>query len=633
MSDPPADDAFEDVAALLAFAVPAAAGALVAGGSMGFYDAPELASCGAGLGVSHPPGHPLFVLFGALASMLPIGPVPMRIALAGGLALGLVGRLAFSLALPLARSVAGPRAPRWMPWLALGHVLGGTLGVAVLRQASRAEVYALAALLAVGSAAAALAPSMSAAARARLAVLVVALGGANHHYIAITAVPAALMAVVDRGRASRVRDLPRVVAAWAAMGAAGLAAYGLLPLRASAAASLVRVRTVGDLVWTVTARAFQKNTGSGVLGDYREHLLDVIDWLGASLSPLGLLAGIAGVVIVARNRVSSGVRLGVVVLAGVLARAWLGSVAGNPDAAGCRAPAVVLLGVLGVAATARAWRAIDEAPAAPEGPSSSNRWLLRLVLVVAPAVVFVPMGAKAIASTLGDRGDAPEVMTAADLAALPARAVVLAYAPDTVFRLRYAQLVEGERPDVLVVPAPFVPWPGTTNALLGRDASLVAVVRDFLSHGAPRMPDLMELAARRPVRLELDPHDILWAVPVVVPRGTFAEVRTEPTSMIAVHAAATAQRQAVDALRAALALSPGADGEPRIAEYVLWRAYHDALFFAARGARSEARTAVATARTLAPDARELVGLAQALEGSGDGPVDITPFVVQGVGHP
>jgi hypothetical protein len=604
-----------DHAPVLAFLVPALVGVLAGGESMGFYDAPELAACAAGLGATHPPGHPLFVAVAGVATLVPVGTLALRVTLLGALCVGLMGRLAYGLTLPLATAVLDGPTPvahrRWIPWLALGHALGATLGVAVVRQTSRAEVYALAGLLAALTVYLSAAPGVgSAAARARLGVLALALGGTNHHFIALTAAPVAILSLVDRVREGGARAVPRMLFPWVTLGALGLFPYTLLGLRARAAASLVRVRTVGDLVWTVSARAFQKNSGGGVPGSFREHLLDVVDWVGRSLTPLGLIAVTAGVLIAARRNVPWARRLGLVALVGLLARAALGFVADNPDAAGYLVPAVFCLGALGAAFSAQAWRSIHDAPAAPLGPTAASRRLLALVLVVAPAVSFAP----------------------ADLVAMPARAAVLAYAPETVFRLRYAQLVDGERPDVTVIPAPFVPWPGMTNTLLARDAALLPVVRDFLSHGSPRMAALLDLATRRPVRIELDPHNLLDAVPYVLPRGTFAEVRTEPTTLTAVRATAPAHLAQIERLREALTRSAGADREPRIAEYILWRAYHDALFFAARGARNEARASVATARRIAPNARELVGLAAVLNAEGEGPIDVAPYVVRAPGR-
>ncbi len=622
-----------DLAPVLAFALPALVGVLAGANSMGFYDAPELASCAAGLGVSHPPGHPLFVAFAAVATLLPIGAVPLRVTLLGALCLGLMGRLAYGLTLPLVDAVLDgptpvPRAHR-APWLALGHALGAVVGIVTVRQSSRPEVYALAGLLGAATLFIGTAPTgLSLAARARLGVLTLALGGTNHHFIALTTAPVAILSLVDRVRAGGLRAVPRMLLPWTVLGALGLAPYALLGLRARAAASIVRVRTVGDLVWTVTARAFQKNTGGGVPGSFREHLLDVLDWIGSSLSPIGLLAAVVALFVASRRKLPWALRLALVALTGMLARAALGFVAGNPDAAGYLVPAVFVIGVLGAAASSYGWRRIHDAPAAPEGPSPLARRLLMVALVLLPALTFLPMGTLALSETLGDRGDAPEVVTAADLDTLPARAVVLAYAPETAFRLRYAQLVEGERPDVTVIPAPFVPWPGMTNTLLARDGALLPVVRDFLSRGEPRMSGLLDLAQRRPVRIELDPHNLFEAVPYVLPRGDFAEVRTEPTTLTAVRATAPAHLARLERLREALQRSPGADREPRIAEYILWRAYHDALFFAARGARNEARAAVAAARRVHPNERELVGLAAALNEQGEGPIDVTPYVVR-----
>jgi hypothetical protein len=60
-------------------------------------------------------------------------------------------------------------------------------------------------------------------------------------------------------------------------------------------------------------------------------------------------------------------------------------------------------------------------------------------------------------------------------------------------------------------------------------------------------------------------------------------------------------------------------------EALLWRAYNDALFFAARGARAEARRATTLALRRAPNANEIVRLRDALTQTGEGPLDIAPF--------
>jgi hypothetical protein len=80
----------------------------------------------------------------------------------------------------------------------------------------------------------------------------------------------------------------------------------------------------------------------------------------------------------------------------------------------------------------------------------------------------------------------------------------------------------------------------------------------------------------------------------------------------------------MDQLASLLEREPSA--RPLVDEYLLWHAYNDALFFAARGARPEARRAVARGLERAPGARELVALHDALAQPGEGPIDVTPFV-------
>jgi len=143
--DPPPDRA-----ALASFFVPFALAALCAGNGMGFYDSPELAAAGAGVGVTHPPGHPLWVAMSALFAMIPVGAIPLRIALGQALLLGILGRLAYAIARGLVERVSADSAPPWgVRALALAGALTATLGVGVFRQATRVEVYALAGVLAI----------------------------------------------------------------------------------------------------------------------------------------------------------------------------------------------------------------------------------------------------------------------------------------------------------------------------------------------------------------------------------------------------------------------------------------------------------------------------------------------------
>ncbi|MBL8603013.1 MAG: DUF2723 domain-containing protein [Myxococcales bacterium] len=624
----------ETWAAALSWALPLLLAVLSAGDSMGLYDAPELATSAAGLGVTHPPGHPLWVALGGLASLLPLGSVAFRVSLLGGLCLAVMGRLGWGMACAYADALLDrgtpPRSRALVPWMALAMSLSAVLGVAVFRQATRPEVYALSGALTLwvlklgGS-------SRDPERRARETVLALGLAASNHTFMAVTMVPVALLTLaaahgrrLDRWRRFALAALP--------LGLLGLAPYVLLPLRNRAVASIVRVGTLGDFAWTVSARVYQHSVGGAGVGTFGEHLIACFNWAGRTLTPVGLVAALAGLLLgllkADRGR-RDAVRALAVVATVFAARAALGFVSDNPDAAGYLAPAMVALGVLSVALPVSIWRALAIAPPAPNGPSPAARATLATALVIAPCLAVFFSAMLAHFDTEADRGHAAEVLTRATLDALPPRTVLLAYAPDTIFRLGYAQRVEGERPDVVVVPVALVGYPGATNVLLSRDAALLPLVRDYLAHGTPRTETLLELASLRPMRSEINPMNVRALTSLFIPRGVTAELRSEPTTLAAVRGTAPLHFNAVDGLEQALREEPGSDHEPRIAEFVLWQHYNDAMFFAARGARAEARGSLLRALARFPDARELLGLQAALQASAEGPVDVGPYLVGG----
>jgi hypothetical protein len=616
---------------MASFAVPFGLAALCAGDGMGFYDSPELAAAGVGLGVTHPPGHPLFVVLAAMATLVPVGSAPFRLVLVQAACLGLVGRLAFGIGRRLARRVGDEAlSPRVVDLAALAGALAATLGPGVLRQASRVEVYALAALVDIALLALAT-RATPAAARLRLGALVLGLGAANHHFIALTAAPllgGVALARLREVRARGVRVPWRSLTAATALFLLGLVPYALLPLRADAPSSLARVRSWMDLLEVASARIYARNTGVAVPGSAGTRVLDVLDWLGASLTPVGLLFAVGGLYLAARVPAARGDarRLALLALVVAAARAWLGFVRDNPDAAGYLVPAIAALGIAAAAFVAGSWRALALAPPAPQGPSRGARAVLYGVLVGGPLLLPAYLAFASMRATAVDRTHAPETLALASLGALPPRSVLFAYEPNTAFRLRYAMLVEGERPDVTAVPALLLGYPGMVPYLLARDGALRPLIAQHLLRPdqglSPRL--LSSLATSRTVAIELDPGNVRENVTTLLPRGPVAQVMSEPTTLVAVRAAASAHFARLDQLATLRTREPAA--EPLVTEVLLWHAYSGALFFAARGARNEARRAVTRGLELAPGARELEALREALAQPGEGSLDITPFL-------
>lgn len=629
---PPDRDAPPDGIAWLSALIPALAAALLAGSSMGHLDAPELATAAAGLGVTHPPGHPLWVLLhGVTCALIPIGPVAFRVALASALWLAIIGRSALALAWNATAPVRDETAPlsvRWRSTLSLGAALLASLSVGLLRQATRSEVYALAAMLAIAPIAVWTTSTLGEQARTRVAVTIALLGLANHHFIALTAMPALGLLI-----APMVRKRPYHLISWAAPISSVIALYAVLPLRASSQASIVRPRTLGEIIEVASARTFAKNTGSGVPDGASTRIADVLDLLADSISSAGILAGMVGLAFAFRKHsvlVRQRWALFALVTLPWAARAWLGFNRDNPDAAGYLAPAIVTLAVLSAHGTSNALRTIRAAEQTPHKPSTPVRWLLVTVLVLAPSVA-IPVWAlvHSIEQTQTDRTQTTTTLALSAIASVPARAVLMAHAPNTIFRLRYAQYVEGERPDVTVVPVPLLGYPGMVSSLIAKEPALAPVFARYLLQPGRSIAarEATGLATQRPVMIELHPDNIEEYVRFVLPSGPFATVLEAPTTLADVRATAARHFARFDRLAAQLATEPASKRESD--EVLLWMAFNDALFFARRGARPEARRSIERALERAPNERRLHALRALIdETPGDGPIALDALLPQ-----
>jgi hypothetical protein len=99
---------------------------------------------------------------------------------------------------------------------------------------------------------------------------------------------------------------------------------------------------------------------------------------------------------------------------------------------------------------------------------------------------------------------AAEEWTDAALESLPLRAAVYVHAPDVAWRLWAAQLLRGERPDVLVVPAPLLQRGHATSNVLPSEPASMQLLRDVALTGRASEYALSILADARPLYLDFD---------------------------------------------------------------------------------------------------------------------------------
>jgi hypothetical protein len=419
-------------------------------------DSSELAAAAFGLGVAHPPGHPLPSLLGRLCAFVPFGSIALRVGLASALAgagaaaqTARLGRLVARRVRTTLRqndnnSAAASARIDALVGGAAGLVFG--LSYAAAFQAVRPEVYALSALLVVSAAYELLRYDETAdRRRLYLASLWAGLALSNHHLLALALVVPALALFVPR--------LPLIALFRSGLAILlGLSLWSYLPLRA-ATHPLVdwgAPTTPARLYWTVSARAFQKAVARGQVSDVAG-----VAWaLAGELYLVGLFAALAGAYLLLRVR---RVRLALLLLGAALfdaaAPALVGFDPANPDAYGYLEAAVALFAALACAL-----------PAALASMTSRRR-PAEVILVIVVALILVGGAAGSSRWSRSRFWDAGTIV-GRFLDGAPPRALLVSSDFQTIFMLWYLQSVEARRPDVTVMHRHFLAYPGYRDELL-----------------------------------------------------------------------------------------------------------------------------------------------------------------------
>ena len=173
---------------------------------------------------------------------------------------------------------------------------------------------------------------------------------------------------------------------------------------------------------------------------------------------------------------------------------------------------------------------------------------------------------------------------------LPTGAVVLLYAPQSVFRVMGTQGEERLRPDVTFVPMPLLHYPNLPARLLARAPELRQLFAGIELTGDLREPDLQSLAAERPLYIELDGRVPVALYETLAPEGLYARVLPGGATDTDIQEG----REAQQAVWAQLLLEAGPHLDPETRAQVLYRRFHDAMFLAAVGDREGARAAIDT---------------------------------------
>lgn len=460
----------------LAVSLPLAAYLCTLSGHSYWLDGGEFVAASINLDIAHPPGHPLAALYGKLWTLLPLGPLPFRVALgqavAAALAAGLLFRACGSgLAAFGVRSaaIAVPAAliGAWLP----------ALSFAIWFQAVRPEVYALQGLvcmLAIDRMARVQASAAHDPRPLYAAAFALGLGLTNHHLMAFFLFPALLWCAWTVAR--RARSV-RPIVVCALLGLLALGTYVYLPVRAAQQppANFGAPLTFARFFWVVSARVYARDFGDQNPQPLSERFADIGVALVENLHLGFVLAALAGLYLAWRVHASRRVGwLWLIIALSVLGiRPWLGPVRGNPDSLGYLFCGIAAVGAL-VSFAVAGLGALVQTRVRGTG--------LAAVLLSAFALFAVGLQAARHARS-ADLFDfkATDVLDEYRLRLLPQRTAVVATTPQTVFRFLELAASEATRPDLVLVPVPFVRYPGMPSMLMKRHPQTRELVNDFIA--------------------------------------------------------------------------------------------------------------------------------------------------------
>jgi hypothetical protein len=442
-------------------------------------DAGELGAAAATLGVSHPTGAPFAMVLGHAASLLPLGSVAFRQSLAMAGCLGVAVGCAVVLAL---RASRGPA--RALVALAVASI---ALAPTLLRAGTMMEVYAPSLML--------VALAWVAAERRALGWLGALSGLAlSAHVTARLLVPLIALAPLAREVVSRraARPLARPI----------LAGVALAPLILEVPAAALRrpalgwgdPRTPGAFFRHFFASDIRESFSGRTVASHRlddaRALLDVV-LLDAPLPTLLLAALGVGLAIHGLLRARE---LGLAIVAGCVAIDLAYALFVNPM--GIVDRQVGHAALLGIAALAG--RTIDRVCALPPPRAAP---LVALAAALATTIGAWPRLAPELAGSEG-RFVAETWTVPGALARVPPRALVICEADDLCGGSLYAQLVEGARPDVTVIPRPFLRAP---THLAHRLAGAPAAIEEARARGGRAL--MIDAGGEQPYPfpLQLDP--------------------------------------------------------------------------------------------------------------------------------
>lgn len=450
-----------------------------------WYDSPELLLGGTHLGISHPPGQPLFSMLMHCCNWLPIGTPALRYSVFSAL-------LLTATLVALARVLG---SQHWLPFLLIACCY------VPLQEVARQEVY-------VGNLALFVAVLWCMERRQLLAgMFLFGLACANHPLLAVTGT---LLWLAFGFWELKPKQRPPVLLWGILFLVVGAALYLYLPLRASAdpALNFVRPTQWDRFLYVITGKMYSTTSDSHTtLAILWRNLVAVVGIYSKFLSLFGLIAAVWGWFCLFQRKLTAALRWGSVVLLSVLAvlpSTYFTFYETNPDILGYMLPGMLLFFVGGLgAAFDDLLRRFTNAPV---------RW-------AAAALLICCLGIQLLRTNVflrANRHPESDLFAAALTTATPHGAFISFGSYPVYSQLLYAQTIDGLRPDLLLS------YRGDPYG--SRPYAAVA-----MHQGVPR-PSLVELSLMANAAGEIDLREPEAATRHLVPAGWFFKSQTAAVS-------------------------------------------------------------------------------------------------------
>jgi len=596
-------------------------------------DSPEFVASAFSFSLSHPPGHPFYLMIGKFFSMIPLGNIAFRLNLMSAVCalVALIFGILCGFEIMSKNSNIGKRISILIPLLCIIPI---ALSPGWIHQATHAEVYSFETML--------LSMSLwffikflivdyqkdknvpfqtqygdSNFKFLLLGLVTFSLSLAVHPFISLTLLPAIVAAIATHAVLWRWQYPVRKLLVISASLSIGTLVYLFIAVRGNVSPTMImgKVETLWDFLWTVSAKVYQKSASVRGIYAVKQRESGTLFLLLKEIGFILPLLSSAGVYFLLRkvNLLPAGILYLLGIFLTLLSRVLLPFDTANPDVIGY----MMIIEILISGATCAFFFAIWQI-----------KWgrVLGIILLFTMVVHSIFEAKKNITFALKMR-DCPRLVLF--LLDSEKEGNTLPFAKDfstlfsTSFLQYYDEKVKLSRPDEMHISVPFLGYRGVAEDVAKTSSEMRKVALGYIATGEIRASDLAELALYNPVYYEPYPDISEEFIPYLIPQGIKTAFYSQPVSK---EDFASATRTGNENIRHIINRAGICLQEPQTERYLLWLIYNRALLAGRRGAIKEAIESANLGLKINPDIPELKNLIQFLQKTGKPIKDISPFL-------